>query len=124
MRLVNQFILGLLGALTSRLELRFEDARDSRDLASPLLGLCVEGFASIRGKGVIFRAAIVLCGTPLRLDPACAFQAAESWKQRSGIHQENAVADLLNSQSYPVTMHGLKNQSLKDQHFQSSLDQI
>src|ERR1700733_3160003 len=120
-RLVIQCTMFLLGGSFA---LRFKNAGDSKSLPLPFLGFRDERLSAVGGEQIVLGAAIVFCSSPLRLHAACPLQPAERRKQRTGIDAKYAFAGLLNAKSHTIAVHGLKGQSLQDEHLQGSLYQV
>src|SRR5579862_1301037 len=102
----------------------FEDAGDGGDLAMPLLRFGLQSFASFRSQQIVPGTAVVLCGSPLGFDVSGTFHAAERREQGTGIHAENAAADLLDAQGYSIAVHRLKSQGLEDEHLKGALHKL
>src|SRR4051812_43258846 len=104
--------------------LGFENAGDCGGAALPLLGFSRECFAAFGCEAVVLGAAIVFSGAPFGFDVTGAFHAAECREERAGIDAEDAAADLLDTKSHSVAVHGLEGESFQDQHLERALDQV
>lgn len=72
--------------------------------AAPLAFFCLELLAASFCELVIFGAAIVLGGAPLRFDPAASFQPVQCRVQRTLLHLQYLVRYLLYASGYRPTM--------------------
>src|SRR5258708_37672091 len=109
--------------IAALLRLCLENSRDGRRLPGPFASLTFELFPSQRRQQVILRAPVVFRVPPFALEPAGPLQPAECRKQRSRIHLEDALADLLDAHGYPIAVHGFQFQRFQDQHVQRALDE-
>src|SRR6267378_852204 len=100
-------ILGLL-------RFRLENARNGRRLPRPFARLALELFAPECRQRVILRAPVVLRVPPFALEPASPLQPAECREQRSRVHPEDALADLLDTYRYPVAVHCFQLKRFQD----------
>src|SRR5258708_19040168 len=105
------------------LRFRLENSCNGGRLPRPFARLALELFAPERRQDVILRAPVVLRVPPFALEPAGPLQPAERRKQRSRVHLEDALADLLDTHRYPVAVHRFQFQCFQDQHVQRALDQ-
>src|SRR5207248_726245 len=97
------------------LSLRFQDKSHGGGEALPLLDFVAKRLASLFGKAVVTRAAIVLGGLPVALDPAAMLESLEGWVERALIDLEAALGDLLDAESDSPPVHGLQGERFQDE---------
>src|SRR5262249_15625179 len=90
----------------------------------PVRGLDFELFLSRPGQRIKLGTARVLGLAPLRVEPTGALQPLQCGKQRSRIDPEYALRNLLHAAGDAEPVHGLKTESLEDQHVQRALDDV
>ena len=92
--------------------------------ARPLRRLVLELPLAGARERVEPRAARVLRGAPLGVEPAGALQPLERGEQRPGVDLEDAARDLLDAPRDAEAVHRLQAQRLEDEQVERALDDV
>src|ERR1051325_4174930 len=101
-----------------------QDSADRGAKLVPLFGFQLQLLAAGRRQAIEAGSAAEFGYAPFRFDPTLMFQAMEGWIQRTLIHLENFLRDLLNPFRGSPTVHRAVLEGSQDQEIEGALEQV